>query len=120
MPYAITTKRPRREGIPVSAADFVIASRRAVATLEEAREECDKIVRLRAKDPDEFERLIWASMALPESGGTVGPLPDGAVIEVAPTAIGDIAEDAFSDRSIDPNPMTWTEIIDAYNARGTI
>lgn len=56
-------------------------SRTAVATLDEARETAHQIagasgvwVKVRPH--------VWDAKGLPEAGGTVGPLPDGTVIEV--------------------------------------
>jgi hypothetical protein len=53
-------------------------SRRAVATLEEARGLA--ALPCGISNPSHFHQAV----RLPESGGTVGPLPDGTVIEVEP------------------------------------
>jgi hypothetical protein len=84
VPYIITTlaQCEHPDGSPPEHGRR-IQSRRAVATLEEARQharnEADATVR-----EDEFApKAAWdAIAALPEAGGTVGPLPDGTVIEV--------------------------------------
>jgi hypothetical protein len=60
--------------------------RTAVATLDEARGAADRIVLDGYADSfksanDDRNALL----ALPESGGTIGPLPDGTVIEVRPS-----------------------------------
>lgn len=93
MPYIVTTK----------------ASRRAVATLDEAR----AVIR---------DHVVNAGVAhgttadpITNSGGTVGPLPDGTVIEVRPVAVDELAGAVF-DRD-DYAPYFESDIIDAYNER---
>jgi hypothetical protein len=76
VPYIVTTtwtgSHPSKSGTICT----VQTGRTDVATLEEARnlanEQC-----VEYGDPFERECIL-----LPESGGTVGPLPDGTVIEV--------------------------------------
>lgn len=96
MPYVITT-----HCLPSAAPT---TTRRAVATLEEAFNAA----------PEPVRNAFWAArlalMALPESGGTVGPLPDGTVIEVERVWWPDLADAAGM---IGPHQS----IIDAYNAR---
>lgn len=102
MPYIVTTKRPApalgtsgrmdgeeymrdhdhgayRDG-PCLGCEREAGERCAVATMEEAR---DKVL---------VEILMYApwdgDATISESGGTVGPLPDGTVIEVV--AISDL------------------------------
>jgi hypothetical protein len=57
----------------------VDVDRRAVATLEEARGACVAILHNHG-----FSALGYA-LPRAESGGTVGPLPDGTTIQVEPT-----------------------------------
>jgi hypothetical protein len=75
MPYVVTTKRPciGPEGLRCTVAHPVC--RREVATLDETMDYLCELV-LFAGDAD-------APLPVDESGGTVGPLPDGTVIEVA-------------------------------------
>jgi hypothetical protein len=79
MPYIVITKRLdsstgwNDSGLRVSG--------RAVATLEEARREAGRAC-LGSTSLD--LRNVEQARTLPESGGTVGPLPDGTVIEVRP------------------------------------
>jgi hypothetical protein len=82
-------------------------TRRAVATLDEAREAlCDAI---HAVDPDATVFDIGGD------GGSVGPLPDGTVIEVAPWTEIELA--TFTDLSMDQAlTLPAGDIIDAYNA----
>jgi hypothetical protein len=85
MPYVVTTKRPcpacthgpagGGEHRPES------VSRRAVATLEEAHCVAYDIAE---PGPRGERHNHQAALLLPESGGTVGPLPGGTVIEVKP------------------------------------
>lgn len=110
MPYTITTHRPGKHERPIEDGDRY--SRRAVATLEDAREH------LRCELPGAYEWITdgdYADMmadivALPESGGTVGPLPDGTVIEVA-----QVSWLALGAGLKVENP-TDQKILDAYNA----
>lgn len=74
-------------------------SRRAVATLDEAQEYVDQI---------DYHYEV------PESGGTIGPLPDRTVIEVAPHNIVWF-EAELEARGIRTAGMSDAEIIDAYN-----
>jgi hypothetical protein len=79
MPYIITTTRPG------SASWDESTTRWAVATLDEAQEAAAVVITTgrdmdpRARDGGwDFSR-VWG---MPEQGDTVGPLPDGTVIEV--------------------------------------
>jgi hypothetical protein len=79
-PYIITVSQtPEHDG-----ATGFVRSRRAVATLEEARDEAYRIV---VEKGFERGRPLLGHMAdaidlYSESGGKVGPLPDGTMIEV--------------------------------------
>jgi hypothetical protein len=94
MPYIVTTKQrvPNWDG--VGDAPLMRGFRRAVATLEEARQSCVRaLYAANAPQGDVSGPRLWtAAYELPESGGTVGPLPDGTVIEVEP------CEDCAPDR----------------------
>jgi hypothetical protein len=114
MPYIVTAKRPCATEY---GAQFSL-SRRAVATLEEAQETAwDVACNHLGGDPAPF-------VALPESGGTVGPLPNGTVIEVEQTTWAALAEAADEDwwialaeREDEGNATARQTILDAYNAR---
>jgi hypothetical protein len=113
MPYIITTKRQtpfgRAGGQTIGGPVDVIVSRRANATLEDARESARDATAAHCGD---YALAEWDEMALtlPESGGTIGPLPDGTVIEVKWAGLGDLA---FAiGRMLAPDE----KIIDAYNA----
>ncbi len=119
MPYIITTIDGygiKRYGIDV--ARHVASARRAVATLDEARER----VAIQASDRDGWNR---EGLELPAIGGTVGPLPDGTVIEVEQVDWIDFErlarEAAGTTGDLPPietfdNDRYRAEIIDAYNA----
>jgi len=93
MPYIVTTKRPPQPWAPAREKADRIVSRRAVVTLEDdepvirdewgARRLAGSIVydareqALDGRDDETYQRLEEECWALPESGGTVGPLPDG-------------------------------------------
>lgn len=107
MPYVITTRQPWYHADGEFAGDTI--DRRAVATLEEAhaaiRNFCDETFAY-------YGRYHADANAIPEAGGTVGPLPDGTIIEVAPfdrarlltVTSGDIRQ-------------TDAELCNAFNAR---
>jgi hypothetical protein len=126
MPYIITTRRReslgwRPTGEVESAKVWEVKSRRAVATLDEAREAAHGIVnRAPAGRAEQYTSSPGRdAMTLPESGGTVGPLPDGTIIEVAPVG----RDDLFATLVPVQNRNTasaryWPaeRLIDAYNA----
>ena len=118
MPYVITTKRPEQNeggrGGVVRPPHF---SRRAVATLEEARQ---RIVFALAhgEHMSEDARMagwIGAEKRITENGGTVGPLPDGTVIEVERVGYRYLLDGLLV--APGTNERSWAEILDAYNAR---
>ena len=107
MPYVITT---RREGPYWGPQNIISESRHAVATLEEARDyaraECERV---------DGAWLDYSPREIvTESGGTIGPLPDGTVIEVRELRADDLASLPLEMR----DRGDIFEIIDAYNARG--
>lgn len=81
-PYIVTTKHEGRYPGALHP-----QSRRAVATLEEAREAANDAVGSRMPehraDVGDYIDAMADADNLPEAGGTVGPLPDGTVIEVS-------------------------------------
>jgi hypothetical protein len=95
MPYIITTK------------SRVKVTRRAVATLDEAQDGCYWI----AVDHGTTSEGA-ASIAIPHDGGTIGPLPDGTVIEVERVSLAALAGSPVAQY----NARHTAEIIDAYNA----
>lgn len=122
-PYIITTKDGPAPDQRDPGYDVWLErqSRRAVATLEEARHDAENIVidALGVRDTMEASDDRFDARELPESGGTVGPLPDGTVIEVAPIILLDLAQAAgfhvCSRAGIDG--YSDQQIIDAYNAK---
>jgi hypothetical protein len=70
------------------------------------------------------DALLDAVYALPESGGTVGPLPDGTVIEVAPIAehaLREAVRPVLAERGPEYDSDDWLTmplagIIDVYSA----
>lgn len=81
-PYIVTVRTPIA---PMRIVPGHEVSRRAVATLNEARLAAEQAVETHRSPEHSSESYgpLWRDAALmPESGGTVGPLPDGAVIEV--------------------------------------
>lgn len=81
MPFIVTT---RREGRLPGKENDSAWSRCAVATLDEAR------TIMRAAQNSAPEEII-VPFSITESGGTVGPLPDGTVIEVEPVELSWLA-----------------------------
>jgi hypothetical protein len=107
MPYIITTTAPSARSIDGQRDVGYLVTRRAVATLEETR------AAVWTQVFDSGSRRIDGSEvdALPESGGTIGPLPNGTVIEVRRVRLLDLAVNV-------PGDTLGSEaaIIDAYNA----
>lgn len=130
-PFIVTTKRPVDAvdcGRPEAPRDGWPVSRRAVATLEEARHAAHDVMLGRAGEadpvwPEGSNSANWNAVdRFPESGGTVGPLPDGTVIEVesstAQTLIDSLDVQTLRDLWIrHPACVPLTEIIAAFNAR---
>lgn len=124
MPYIITTTTPPIP--PRGRPDHNMLagqSRRAVATLEEARQDARNIVEDHAQEPGWTDGYVAArevARTLPESGDTVGPLPDGTVIEVEREGWNDLIS-AIPDSDsrfpyFPPATADTPEIIAAYNA----
>jgi hypothetical protein len=125
MPYIVTTKQPdERTGSSGERSHVEFASRLAVATLEKARRIIiDAVTGTSRSAAVQYDALVNYADTVPESGGTVGPLPDGTVIEV------EQADWSLLARSCDPPlPIAgpagseWTEaekqiILDTFNAR---
>lgn len=92
MPYVITRSLQQAASrMPDATQAGKVVSRHAVATLAEARDYALTIVLRAERDHDDgrwagkYSELDEAARTLSESGGTVGPLPDGTVLEVKPT-----------------------------------
>jgi hypothetical protein len=118
MPYIITTTSEQHIGYSLTPK----VTRRAVATLDKAH--AAAAYELRQCDTDSFAiaARVAEAYALPESGGTVGPLPDGTVIEVEPVLIENLIFRAgikawyvTAARRAD-TAMSDADVIDAYNA----
>jgi hypothetical protein len=115
MPYTITTTR----------LDLKLhgeyASRLAVATLEEARQAVANETLLHgyeALPEHEAEKFDRQYMLLRQNGGgTVGPLPDGTVIEVKQVGWFDVAERVRGKRLVPAGRAAQAELIAAFNAR---
>lgn len=104
MPYIITTLHPWADANePARRA----RTRTAVATLEEARAAIKRSVNAIGTPDDRF-----AAHHLPESGGTIGPLPDSTVIEVRrvdwPAITGNLPDSV--------NRESATAVLAAFNA----
>jgi hypothetical protein len=123
MPYIVTTTPREPEGWDDDS-DFA-PSRRAVATLEEARRAARSTVeRAMPIDRPGFSPrhgFLCNTDALPEEGGTIGSLPDGTVIEVER-----VSEAALYNAirptlccptcGIQQSHVSGSHLIDAYNA----
>jgi hypothetical protein len=115
MPFIITTAmRANRYGANglVEANVPHETTRIAVATLDEAR------ATVWAQVFDSRSQTIDGSEvdSLPESGGSVGPLPDGTVIEVRPVAAAELARLAgCTPHAFDPDRVE--PLLAAFNAR---
>lgn len=108
MPYIITVNQPGclPESDPT-----------AVATIEEARETArEEVARYSGEMPRTWPTPIAAYVGeaerLPEHGGTVGPLPDGYVIDVRRVTWDELAKLAQWPEGRSSVPAL---ILDAYN-----
>lgn len=123
MPYIITTRRPctccthcgysHREGSPECL--HAQESTGAVATLDEAQRYGRRIM---------ADAGQWSTAAideLPESGGTIGPLPDGTTIEVKRVSWSRLAEHTTggwdAERGRFRAPAYEADILAAFNSR---
>lgn len=108
MPYIVTTRRGN-----VHHSDPALGvSRRAVATLEEARHAAAQIAREHSGDTGDPRLPVLKALAISPLGGTIGPLPDGTVIDVASVTEFDLKVKAL----VSPR-ATVQEACDAFNAR---
>ena len=104
MPFIITTVPPRPQY------GFAGYPRIAVATLEEAKRAADRIVGVNPV------RALGQINDLPADGGTIGPLPDGTVIEVRPVSAAELARLAgCTPHAFDPDGVE--PLLDAFNAK---
>jgi hypothetical protein len=114
-PYIVTTKRPHWSGREPNPDPYGV-SRRAVATLEEDRV-ADALRPLRQT----MGGLAWLNLLNNvrglKRGGTVGPLPDGTVIEVVPMDEEEMRVYASISEVEDAYERPMPELLDAYNAR---
>lgn len=115
MPYIITTTDTRLYADDPTA-EFEpgakpVQTRIAVATLEEARNLClDLTVR------------SWVSSVpienITEAGGTVGPLPDGTIIEVRQVTTAELEDAVPLERLLaHDGRLTIEQYVTAFNAR---
>jgi hypothetical protein len=105
-PYIVTRKRP---GSYFAGREPQALSRRAVATLEEAR-----TLLIRSEHGCSLSTALLDTLP-----GTVGPLPDGIVIEVEQVKWSALESHVWSPFLPDAEPpeMLKAEILAAYNAR---
>jgi hypothetical protein len=122
MPYIIETTIPgcgTRCGEPEEC-ERVTESRHAVATLEEAREHA--VNAWYSREPGDRDEHSLARrdtcLRLPESGGTIGPLPDGTVIEVKPVDYELLRHLSGKLDGYSALKPVLPQIIAAYNVKG--
>lgn len=89
-PYIVTTTQECEHCAEQGNVESIILSRVAVATLEKAKAESRKVVGVLGGSSGSTLSPLHLIDSLPESGGTIGPLPDGTVIEVKPTTWADL------------------------------
>lgn len=126
MPYIIETKRTAND---VSQGYVVVTTRRAVATLDEAQNAAQLVI---DNGPPITSKATWQALCgqvvtIGESGGKVGPLPDGTVIEVRRVLWSELAADLGIELRHDPptqdgdylherQARELAAVIDEYNA----
>jgi hypothetical protein len=117
MPYIITTANRRGS----DEQPWFTTSRRAVATLGEVERAIESALDAyyesrddySAADHREYRRLLESTWTWDDPGGTVGPLPDGTMIEVERVSWPELGERAglgYAHRA------RGGQTIDAYNA----
>jgi hypothetical protein len=90
-------------------------SRRAVATLEEANTLATETVLKASMTPRQrAAHIIAAPFSVPSHGGTVGPLPDGTVIEVEHVAEATLRQMLPADVR---QRVMYGDTVHAFNAR---
>lgn len=104
MPYIVTVNQP---GCPPE------ADPTAVATIEEARDAAVDHITGTPNTADGEWTLLQACQALAETGGVVGPMPDGYVIDVRPVTWEELH--ALSSCSIPSHASNHEHVLDAYN-----
>jgi hypothetical protein len=107
-PYIVTTKRPPKPPSRTSHTVHGAHSRRAVATLEEARQ----AVLLSIHDHAVWSE--WEEYVNTLSAGTIGPFPDGTIVQVERVDWPDLA---VQSASANPTNHEKSRLIDAFNAR---
>ena len=120
MPYIITTTADDPH-VGTPAMERVTVTRTAVATLDEARDVVTGIVEEREPFSHKVQETAGSNLsAMRESGGTIGPLPDGTVIEVRPASWHELIA---ANGGLCGHPITacddesLAEVIAAFNAR---
>ena len=110
MPYVITTSRTIIGGYtaPGERETITDTTRRAVATLEEAREAAREALPAAANLSRHYE-----AEDIPAAGGTIGPLPDGTVIGVRPILWAELARDTGQFDA--GHELAHGEILEAFN-----
>jgi hypothetical protein len=115
MPYIITTLHPWADANePARRA----RTRTAVATLEEAQDIVTEDLQHFDFDAFPDHPLADGIPALPESGGTVGPLPDGTVIEVERVARFELGFSAGLIAADHPQLWNDSDLVDKFNRTG--
>jgi hypothetical protein len=101
MPYVLTTKQSdERTGPSGEPSRVEFVSRRAVATLEDAQDAVVQELHDLLDEPTHDQER--AANTLPASGGTVGPLPDGTIIEVERMLWSSLADEVGAELRWDP------------------
>jgi hypothetical protein len=95
-------------------------SRVATATLKEAHDTAREACLYAPGSVETIAQAVRDVFALPESGGTVGPLPDGSLIEVERVTFNRLAADAAwiapeNDRDYSSAPRHAEQVIAAFN-----
>lgn len=109
MPYIITTNEPFDAAVHVHRPAF---TRRAVATLEEARQRVFEVCEDTYGIGRNVEAQILATRSITEEGGTVGSLPDGTVIEVKRVSRHDLEYIV----GLEHHGITLDRVLEAFNA----
>src|SRR4029077_6707486 len=117
MPFIITTHPPiAGAGLTTTVAEEAATTRTAVSSLADMRDAIYPIVVAGATFESEKLAAFTQAWDIPADGGTIGPLPDGTMIEVRPVSAAELARLAgCTPHAFDPDGVE--PLLDAFNAK---
>lgn len=121
MPYIVTTQEQTHRAIPSGEAMYSTVSRQAFATLWSAADFYGPAREYEEEMAERASRAIVydALRTMESSGGSIGPLPDGTMIDVVRCTFADLARAAGFDSNAyaGSTVQACLAILNAYNGR---